>query len=65
MVVILWWRIYREETIFDIAVRRSRHHDWEVSEVALREVGSAFIVIETPEGDNSGRTITILTDRVK
>ncbi len=29
----------REETIFDIAVRRSRHHDWEVSEVALREVG--------------------------
>jgi len=21
----------REETIFDIAVRRSRHHDWEVS----------------------------------
>ncbi len=32
---------------------------------ALREVGSAFVVIETPEGDNPGRTITILTDKVK
>jgi CBS domain-containing protein len=28
----------RPETIYDLAIRRSRHHEWEVSEVALQEV---------------------------
>ncbi len=27
------------ETIYDVAIRRSRGHDWELAEVALREVG--------------------------
>lgn len=35
------------------------------SAAELREVGKTFVVIETPDGGNPGRTITILTNRVK
>ena len=37
----------------------------ESGSLELREVGKTFIVVETPAGDVPGRTITILTDRVK
>ena len=35
------------------------------SAAELREVGKTFVIVEAPEGGNPGRTITILTDRVK
>lgn len=35
------------------------------SAAELREVGKTFIIIETPDGGNPGRTITILTASVK
>lgn len=35
------------------------------STAQLREVGKAFIIVEIPDGGNAGRTITILTNRVK
>ncbi len=35
------------------------------SAAELREVGKTFIVIETPDGGSTGRTITILTNKVK
>jgi hypothetical protein len=35
------------------------------SSVELREVGKTFVIVETPDGGTPGRTITILTEKVK
>jgi hypothetical protein len=35
------------------------------SSVEMREVGKTFVIIETPDGGTPGRTITILTGKVK
>jgi hypothetical protein len=35
------------------------------SSAELREVGKTFVVVQAPDGGNPGRTVTILTNRVK
>lgn len=50
------------------AMNRSKASwEWksESGSLELREVGKTFVVVEKPAGDVPGRTITILTNRVK
>lgn len=35
------------------------------SAIEMREVGKTFVIVETPDGGNTGRIVTILTEKVK